>query len=60
MRADLPLLRVVRTKANATICFRRHNHSASIAVRKRACLMAHPPGHTHGASCVEPDETLVH
>ena len=36
----------------------RHNHSACIKVRIRSCLTAHPPKHTHGASCVEPNVSL--
>ena len=56
--ADLPLLRLVRANASAATWCRRHNHSACIAVRMRACLMAHPPKHAHGASCVETNDSF--
>ena len=47
-----------RTKASAAVWFRRHNRSVCIAVRARACTMAHAPNRAHGASCVEADDTL--
>ena len=39
--------------------FRRHSHSVcTVSVRLRTCLMAHASKHTHGASCVEPNDSL--
>ena len=52
--------RLVRTKAGAATWFRRHYRSVCIAVRIRACMTAHAPNHTHGASCVDFDDTLLH
>ena len=38
-------------------CSRRHR-SVCIAVRIRACTTAHAPNHSHGASCVDPDDAF--
>ena len=46
-------------KNSAATLFRRHKHSVWIAVRIRACLMAHAPTHTNGASCVEPNDSTL-
>ena len=46
VQPQMLLLRLVRTKASAAAQFRRHNHSACIAVRIRPCLMAQLHKHT--------------
>ena len=38
---------------------RRRKHSVWMVVRIRACLTAHPPKLMHGASCVEPNASLL-
>ena len=56
--SSLAARRPASSNASAAAQSRRHNDSACIKVRICFCLMAHPPKHTHGASCVEPNVSL--
>ena len=50
----LSLMRTLALLPSTILSYHRQNR---IAVRKRACLIARPRKHTHGSSCVEPNDS---